>query len=49
LLRAIRATATELGLTDFRTVFNTGAEAGQSVWHVHAHVLAGRPMRWPPG
>lgn len=49
LLRGIRATAAELGLTDFRTVFNTGAQAGQSVWHVHAHVLAGRSMRWPPG
>lgn len=49
LVGAIRAIAAEHGLTDFRTVFNTGAEVGQSVFHVHAHVLAGRPMGWPPG
>jgi histidine triad (HIT) family protein len=33
----------------YRVVFNTGAEAGQTVFHVHAHVLGGRPMGWPPG
>jgi len=33
----------------FRLVFNTGPDAGQSVQHVHAHVLAGRDLRWPPG
>jgi histidine triad (HIT) family protein len=33
----------------FRLVFNTGAQAGQSVFHVHAHVLAGRSLTWPPG
>lgn len=49
LLAAVRAFAAQEGLTDFRTVFNTGAEVGQSVFHVHAHVLAGRPMGWPPG
>lgn len=49
LLAAIRDLAAQQGLEDFRTVFNTGAGAGQSVFHVHAHVLAGRPMRWPPG
>jgi histidine triad (HIT) family protein len=33
----------------YRVVFNTGRAAGQSVWHVHAHVLGGRHMIWPPG
>ena len=33
----------------WRLVFNTGAAAGQSVFHVHGHVLAGRAMTWPPG
>lgn len=39
----------EMGQSDYRTVFNCGAEAGQSVFHIHLHVLAGRPMGWPPG
>ncbi|HKR22896.1 MAG TPA: histidine triad nucleotide-binding protein [Pyrinomonadaceae bacterium] len=33
----------------YRTVINTGAGAGQSVFHLHVHVLAGRAMNWPPG
>lgn len=33
----------------FRIVVNTGTEGGQTVEHVHVHVLAGRPMAWPPG
>jgi len=39
------------GLADdgYRVVFNTNAGAGQTVFHIHAHVLGGRPMRWPPG
>jgi histidine triad (HIT) family protein len=49
LLAGIRTVAEQEGLTDFRTVLNTGAGVGQSVFHVHAHVLAGRPMGWPPG
>jgi histidine triad (HIT) family protein len=35
--------------TGYRVVFNTGEQAGQTVFHVHAHVLGGRPMAWPPG
>jgi histidine triad (HIT) family protein len=49
LLRGIRQTAEQQGLTDFRTVFNTGRGAQQTVFHVHAHLLAGRPFSWPPG
>jgi histidine triad (HIT) family protein len=33
----------------YRVVFNTGAQAGQTVLHVHGHVLGGRPLTWPPG
>ncbi len=33
----------------YRTVFNTGSDGGQSVSHMHAHVMGGRPMGWPPG
>ena len=33
----------------YRMVFNTGAQAGQTVFHVHLHLLGGRPMEWPPG
>jgi histidine triad (HIT) family protein len=46
---AIAAYTSDEGITDYRTVFNTGAAAGQSVFHVHAHVLSGRAMGWPPG
>jgi len=35
--------------TGYRVVFNTGADGGQTVGHVHAHVLGGRPLAWPPG
>ena len=37
------------GESGYRTVINTGAGAGQSVFHLHVHVLGGRTMQWPPG
>ena len=49
LLAGIAQTATALQLRYYRVVFNTGAGAGQTVFHVHAHVLAGRALKWPPG
>ena len=45
----IAKTTKELGITDFRVVSNCGEQAGQSVKHLHFHVLAGRDMTWPPG
>ncbi|MSV97918.1 MAG: HIT domain-containing protein [Actinobacteria bacterium] len=41
--------AAELGLDGYRSVFNTGASAGQSVFHAHLHLLGGRQFAWPPG
>jgi histidine triad (HIT) family protein len=41
--------ARDEGHDSFRLVFNTGEQAGQTVFHVHGHVLAGRTMSWPPG
>ena len=50
LLDAARQVAAQEGHGDsYRLVFNTGAAVGQSVFHVHAHVLAGRDFGWPPG
>jgi histidine triad (HIT) family protein len=49
LLRAA-AVARDLGLTaGYRVVINTGEQGGQTVEHLHLHVLGGRAMRWPPG
>ncbi|MBI3803939.1 MAG: histidine triad nucleotide-binding protein [Nitrospirae bacterium] len=43
--------AQEKGIAEqgFRTVINSGRDAGQTVFHLHIHLLGGRPMRWPPG
>ncbi|HZS22779.1 MAG TPA: histidine triad nucleotide-binding protein [Pseudonocardiaceae bacterium] len=43
------AEAEGIDRSGYRVVFNTGLEAGQTVFHAHAHVLGGRPMTWPPG
>lgn len=37
------------GLNGYRTVFNTGADGGQTVFHAHLHLLGGRALHWPPG
>lgn len=51
LVRVARDLAQQLGLGErgFRLVFNCGAEAGYSVFHIHLHLLGGRPLGWPPG
>ena len=49
LVTAAHAVATAEGYDSYRLVLNTGAEAGQTVFHAHLHVLAGRSMAWPPG
>jgi len=51
MVRRAAAIAREHGYADrgYRTVFNCNAEAGQSVFHIHLHVLGGRAMSWPPG
>ena len=50
-MAAVATVAAQEGLSEggYRTVFNTGPDAGQSVDHVHAHVLGGRSLNWPPG
>ena len=50
LLLTANQVAREQGVGDaFRLVVNNGAEAGQSVFHLHLHILGGRPFTWPPG
>lgn len=45
----IAKVAKEKGMDSFRVVSNIGEQAGQSVFHLHFHVLSGRDMTWPPG
>jgi histidine triad (HIT) family protein len=49
LFTAARYVAEEFGATDYRLVINSGSQAGQSVFHLHMHLLGGRRMGWPPG
>jgi len=51
LLLVARKIAREQGLSErgYRTVINTGADGGQTVQHLHLHLLGGRAMEWPPG
>jgi len=51
IVRRAAAIAAENGYAErgYRTVFNCNAEAGQTVFHVHLHLLAGRSLGWPPG
>ena len=51
LMRVAARVAHEEGHAEggYRTVINTGADSGQTVFHIHVHVLAGRTLNWPPG
>ena len=49
LVDAARRVAEKKKVKDYRLIFNNGAGAGQSVFHIHLHILGGRPMHWPPG
>ena len=51
LTRRAAAIAKDRGISEkgYRAVFNTNHEAGQTVFHIHLHLLGGRPMTWPPG
>lgn len=51
LLQQAAEVARQEGLTEagYRTVINTNADGGQTVFHLHVHILGGRPLAWPPG
>src|SRR3954454_15452498 len=51
LVRRAAAIARDRGISagGYRTVFNTNRDAGQTVFHIHLHLLGGRTMKWPPG
>jgi histidine triad (HIT) family protein len=50
-VRRAAAIAADRGIASggYRTVFNTNRDAGQTVFHIHLHLIGGRPMHWPPG
>ncbi len=49
-LLLVAKTIAELeGLEDWRTIINTGSKAGQTIFHLHLHLLGGRELKWPPG
>ena len=49
LMLIIKEQMTKKGIKDYRLVINNGSEAGQTVFHLHIHVLANRTLAWPPG
>jgi histidine triad (HIT) family protein len=49
LFNVARKICAEKSVSDYRLVVNNGALAGQTVFHIHLHILAGRAMNWPPG
>lgn len=49
LFGVMRRVADDAGLKGYRMLSNVGPESGQSVFHLHFHLLGGRPMAWPPG
>jgi len=48
---AAKKLAEMLGIKDsgYRTIFNTNEDGGQTVYHIHMHLLGGRKLKWPPG
>ena len=49
LLLVANRVAADAGLENYRVVINNGAGSGQTVFHLHLHILGGRPLTWPPG
>ena len=49
LFTVAREVAAQEGLSDYRLIMNNGEGAGQSVFHIHLHLLGGRALQWPPG
>ncbi len=49
MMRVAGKVAKQEGVEQYRLVFNNGEQAGQTVFHIHMHILGGRSMNWPPG